>query len=101
MLNRFLVSVLCSMGAVKPKLCILNEKSIISHPSGGYLVTWPGTLEPQKFDRVVIRHGCPMDYLSSLFPKLSDACAPLRGRLRDLELTGSLDESTRKYFSAQ
>jgi hypothetical protein len=98
-LNRFLVFLLIKLGVVKPKLATLPEGSLTRRPGGEYAVTWPRDTEPQIFDRVVVRHGPPGDYLAEVFPKLELACAPLRGRLRELDLTGRLDESTRAYFA--
>jgi hypothetical protein len=98
LLNRFLASVLCRVKAITPKLHHLEEKSIATR-SSSYAVTLMNSPEPQIFDRVVIRHGPPDNYLGSVFPKLDDACAPLRGRLRDLDLTGSLDEETHLFFT--
>jgi len=98
-LNRFLVSVLNRLGAIKPKLATLDEKSVTRRPGGEYAITWPKSTEPQIFDRVVIRHGPPVDYLAEVFPELEVACAPLRGKLRDLDLTGALDGATRTYFA--
>jgi tetratricopeptide (TPR) repeat protein len=98
-LNRFLVSVLSKLGAIKPKLATLDEKSVTRRPGGEYAITWPKSTEPQIFDRVVIRHGPPVDYLAEGFPELEVACAPLRGKLRDLDLTGVLDGATRTYFA--
>ena len=96
-LNRLLVFVLSTLGAIKPKLATLD--SVTRHPGGEYAITWPKSTEPQIFDRVLIRHGPPVDYLAEVFPELADACAPLRGKLRDLDLTGVLDEATRTYFA--
>jgi len=98
-LNRFLVSVLGKLGAIKPKFATLDEKSVTRRPGGEYAITWPKSTEPQIFDRVVIRHGPPVDYLAEVFPELEVACAPLRGKLRHLDLTGALDGATRAYFA--
>jgi tetratricopeptide (TPR) repeat protein len=98
-LNRFLVSVLSRLEAIKPKLATLDEKSVMRRPGGEYAITWPKSTEPQIFDRVVIRHGPPVDYLAEVFPELQVACAPLRGQLRNLDLTGALDGATRTYFA--
>jgi len=98
-LNRFLVYVLSTMGAIKPKLGSLDEKSVTRRPHGEYAITWAKTTEPQIFDRVIIRHGPPADYVAEVFPKLEVACAPLRGKLRELDLTSALDGATRTYFA--
>lgn len=71
---------------------------MVRRPNGEYAITWPKSTEPQIFDRVVIRHGPPADYLAEVFPDLEVACAPLRGTLRELDLTSVLDDATRTYF---
>jgi tetratricopeptide (TPR) repeat protein len=98
LLNRFIVAVLCRLGAIKPKLARLDEKSIRRGAEGEYLITWPRSAELQIFDRVLIRHGPPGDYLAQVFPELEVVCAPLRGKLRTLNLTSSLDRATYAYF---
>ena len=65
------------------------------------LAAFRGGEPPQIFDRVVLRHGPPADYLTQLFPQLQLPCAPLRGKLRELELTGQLDDETHAYFAAE
>ncbi len=97
-LNRVLVATLTRLGAITPKLAQLDDKAVSRLTNGEYAVTWPQTLLPQVFDRIVMRHGPPQDYLAEVFPKLSVPCAPLRGKLRDLDLTRFLDNSTRVYF---
>ncbi len=99
LINRFIVSILCRLGAVRPKLARLTDGSISLQGDGKYLVSWSNSTEPQVFDKIVIRHGPSLDYLGSVFPKIGDACAPLRGKLRELDLTASLHELTRRFFS--
>jgi tetratricopeptide (TPR) repeat protein len=99
LLNRFLVSVLCRLDAITPKLARLNEKSFAVNTAGKYVVTWPSSTESLVLDKVVVRHGASKNYLGSVFPELDDACAPLRGKLRELDLTASLHEATRSFFS--
>jgi len=99
-LNRFLVFILIKLGAIKPKRATLDEKTVTRRPDGKYAITWPKSTEPQIFDRVVIRHGPPVDYLAEVFPELEVACAPLRGKLPSLDLTSALDAATRAYFAS-
>jgi tetratricopeptide (TPR) repeat protein len=98
-LNRFLVSVLCRLNAVRPKLGRLDEKFLGLDASGRYSVRWSLNEEPQLFDRIIVRHGPPVDYLGSVFPSLGEASAPLRGKLRELNLTNALDQKTYDFFS--
>jgi tetratricopeptide (TPR) repeat protein len=98
-LNRLLVFSLIKLGAIKPKLATLDEKAITRRPSGEYAIAWPKSTEPQVFDRLIVRHGPPVDYLAQVFPELAIPCAPLRGKLRDLDLTSALDDATKVYFA--
>jgi hypothetical protein len=100
MLNRALVLVLCHLQAIRPKLASLNENSITRNSKGTYAVQWAESADPETFDRVVIRHGPASDYLIKVFPKLERACAPLSGKLADLDLTSRLDSATRDFFTA-
>lgn len=100
-LHRVLISLLIELGAIRPKMARLGDGSIIRLESGAFAVTFRGGEPPQIFDRVVLRHGPPADYLTQLFPQLQLPCAPLRGKLRELELTGQLDDETHAYFAAE
>jgi tetratricopeptide (TPR) repeat protein len=99
LLNRFLVSTLCSLNEVAPKWAELTEQTISRVSGGLYLVNWANSTEPESFDDVVIRHGPPADHLESVFPFIAKQCAPLRGKLRDLALTGWLDNATKQFFT--
>jgi hypothetical protein len=98
-LNRFLVSILCRLKAITPKLGRLDEKFVTLDASGRYSVRWSLNEEPKLFDRIIVRHGPADDYLGSVFPNLGQASAPLRGKLRELNLTNTLDQETYDYFS--
>ena len=101
LLNRLLVFSLCQLRAITPKLAELDEKMIVKDKAGTYTVYWPRVERPQEFDRILIRHGPPRDFVGSIFPKIHEASVSLRGKLRQLELTVTLDESTVKYFLEQ
>ena len=98
-LNWFLVSILFHLNAVRPKRGALNEKFVTAEPSGRYAVRWKLNEEPVSFDRIIVRHGPGKDYLGSVFPGLSEASAPLRGKLRELNLTNTLDQATQTFFA--
>jgi tetratricopeptide (TPR) repeat protein len=99
-LNRYLVSVLCSLPrAVRPKWGALSENSISVTESGTYAVRFPGDSEDQLFDDIIVRHGPPNDFLASEFAEIAKGCEPLRGKLRNLGLTGSIHPSTFQFFS--
>ncbi len=100
LLNRYLVSVLGRLDAVTPKLARLNESCFAIDARGKYTVTWPNNPVPVVFDKVIIRHGAPKNHLGDVFRELDDACAPLKGKLRELDLTSALHDATRKYFSS-
>lgn len=97
-LNRFLVSTLCRMKAVRPKLETLTERAVARDPAGMFSVTWQPDTEAELFDRIVIRHGPDANYLQRVFPEVAKDCGPLSGRLRDLALTESLEPATRAFF---
>ena len=98
-LNRFLVAVLCRLNAIKPKLGRMEEKLVTVDATGRYAVRWSNNDEPQVFDRIIVHHGPPEDYLGSIFPNLADASTPLGGKLRELNLTDTLDRATSDFFS--
>jgi hypothetical protein len=98
-LNRYLVSVLCSLKAVRPKWATLTDDAISVTQSGSYAVRFPGDSEDQVFDDILVRHGPPRDYLASEFAEIAKGCEPLRGKLRDLGLTGSIHPWTFQFFA--
>ncbi|HUB15225.1 MAG TPA: AAA family ATPase [Acetobacteraceae bacterium] len=98
-LNRFLVSTLCRLGAVEAKLARLEDGAVSFRPPEAYAVRWPGMAEPQLFDRAVIRHGPGADYLGSVFSEIGAASLALRTKIRELDLTGSLSQETIRFFA--
>ena len=98
-LNRLLVFALCDQGIIRPKLGKIQAGSIEKSPTAGYSVTWSAHQPPTAFDQIIIRHGPPADLLGTVFPELSAGCAPLRGRLRDLQLTAGIDPATLRFFA--
>jgi len=98
-LNRFIVSQLVKLGIIKPKLGRIGSQLIRVTPQGKYGVTWARASSEQVFDRIILRHGPPDDFLADTFPPLADVCAPLRGKLRDLDLAGTLDVATQRFFA--
>ncbi|RKH66463.1 FAD-dependent oxidoreductase [Corallococcus aberystwythensis] len=102
-LNSAIINRLIALMLIKSSRVSLVEGRVvrIDQPSGAKQVVFAhddGKESVLPFDRIVLRHGQDGQYMERLFPKIHECCRELGGRLAELGIGGTIDQSTLDFF---